>query len=73
MKRWAILIVVCLSMAGCAGYSGYSEAARPPSSRRYIETFNADGTRRSWGYVEDGQVQLFNVDGSRREVGTVEK
>ena len=63
-------MLLALLVAGCAPYAG---AARSPtsSSRQYIETFNPDGTRRSYGYVEDGYIQTFNPDGSRREYGTV--
>ena len=64
-------MLLALLVAGCAPYSG--SARLPRSERQYIETFNPDGTRRSYGYVEGGYIQMFNPDGSRREVGTVKK
>ncbi len=68
-KALLIVTMITVFVAGCAPYSG--SARLPRSERQYIETFNPDGTRRSYGYVEGGYIQTFNPDGTRREYGTV--
>ncbi len=65
-----LMVIGGVMLAGCAPY--YSGSARHPrSERQYIETFNPDGTRRSYGYVEGGYIQMFAPDGSRRSYGTI--
>ncbi len=66
MKRYMILAVIMVTVAGCAPYS---RATRLPA-RQTIDIYNPDSTRKAYGVIgQDGYFELFSPSGERLGYG----
>ncbi len=66
--KWLGVMVMALLLDGCSTY----QYRATPSKTQYINLYNKDGTRKSYGTVTgDGYIQMFNPDGSRGQYGNV--
>lgn len=69
MKWLAVMVMALVLLVG--GCSTYQYGATP-SRTQYINLYNKDGSRNSYGKVTgDGYIQMFNPDGSRGQYGNV--